>query len=530
MNMKEKMKSALERFSKAIVQPLMYLSVAGTVLILGILLTNGSITAKIPFLQAAPFQLVGKLIYNCLMFLINNLSVIFCVGIAGALAKKNKGHASLIALMSYFLFLNANNITLSFIGRLAEMGPLGLYGTGQSTVLGIQVLDMGVFSGITLGCLTGYVFNKYGEKQFKGYFSMFSGVRFPFFLLILLSLFLGFGASYVWPVVQRGISALTDLIKSSGNVGLYIYGLLNKLLVPTGLHHLVYAPFQFTDVGGTLVLGDQIISGAYPIRVAEMNMPGVPFSPSTYYNSYTFNNLFPYIGIGLAFITTARKENRENTKAVMFPLMLAAILSAITEPMDFLFVFAAPLLFVVHSLISGGLLVLLKVLSIPASTSGGIVNIMISNLALGVEKTNWPLLLLLGALTAVGYYFLFVFLIKKLNLKTPGRELIAEDAGSGDSAASGDSAGSGDAAASQSKDEPIRTLIEGLGGKANIESLDNCFTRLRVVVKDGSLIRDDLINTMKNSGIKKNGTDIQIVFGMQVPAVKSQVEDMLERM
>ena len=168
--MKEKMKSALERFSKAIVQPLMYLSVAGTVLILGILLTNGSITAKIPFLQAAPFQLVGKLIYNCLMFLINNLSVIFCVGIAGALAKKNKGHASLIALMSYFLFLNANNITLSFIGRLAEMGPLGLYGTGQSTVLGIQVLDMGVFSGITLGCLTGYVFNKYGEKQFKGYF------------------------------------------------------------------------------------------------------------------------------------------------------------------------------------------------------------------------------------------------------------------------------------------------------------------------------------------------------------------------
>ena len=164
------------------------------------------------------------------------------------------------------------------------------------------------------------------------------------------------------------------------------------------------------------------------------------------------------------------------------------------------------------------MLVLLKVLSIPASTSGGIVNIMISNLALGVEKTNWPLLLLLGALTAVGYYFLFVFLIKKLNLKTPGRELIAEDAGSGDSAAS------------QSKDEPIRKLIEGLGGKANIESLDNCFTRLRVVVKDGSLIRDDLINTMKNSGIKKNGTDIQIVFGMQVPAVKSQVEDMLERM
>lgn len=529
--MKEKIKGLLESFSKSIVQPLMYLSVAGTILILGILLTNTAITSKLTFLQAAPFQLIGNLIYNCIMFLINNLSVIFCVGIAGAIAKKDKGHASLIALMSYFLFLNANNVTLNFLGKLAEAGPLGLFGTGQSTVLGIQVLDTGVFGGIILGCLTGYIFNKYGKKQFKGYFSMFSGVRFPFFLMLMLSLLIGFLMTFIWPVVQSGITALTELIKNSGYFGLFIYGLLNKLLVPTGLHHLVYTPFQFTDVGGTLALGDTVVSGAYAIRVAEMNMAGVPFSDSTYFNSYTFNNLFPYIGIGFAFITTAFKENKEKTKALIFPLMLAAVLSAITEPIDFLFVFSAPLLFVVHSLVSGISLVLLKVFSIAGGTSGGIVNVLISNIVLGVEKTKWPQLLLFGAVIAVFYYFLFVLLIKKFNLKTPGREIeaasvngsIAENAGKATSAG-------GTASNAELSHEDTLNIINGLGGKTNIVSLENCFTRLRILVEDENIIDENLINKVKNSGIKRKGKDIQIIFGMQVGSVKSQVEDTLDNL
>lgn len=520
--MKEKIKGSLEKFSKSIVQPLMYLSVAGMILILGILLTNTGITSKLTFLQAAPFQLIGKLIYDCIMFIINNLSVIFCVGIAGALAKKDKGHASLIALMSYLLFLNANNITLNFFGKLAEMGALGLFGTGQSMVLGIQVLDTGVFGGIIMGCLTGYLFNKFGGKQFKGYFAMYSGVRFPFLLMLFISMFMGFGATFVWPVVQNGIEALTTLIKNSGNFGLYIYGVLNKLLVPTGLHHLVYTPFQFTDVGGTLAIGDTIAAGTYAIRVAEMNMPGVPFSDSTYFNSYTFNNLFPYIGIGFAFITTAFKENKEKTKAAVLPLMITAFLSAITEPMDFIFVFAAPVLFIVHSLLSGVSLVLLKIFHIPAGTSGGMINILISNIALGVEKTNWPLLLLMGVVVAAFYYVLFVALIKKFNFKTPGREIETEtpDTGKPSGSARQSSFGSGDAI----------HIIRGLGGKENIDSLENCFTRLRVLVKDETLIDEKEINQVKNSGIKKKGKDIQIIFGMEVGAVRDQVENALETM
>ena len=507
---------------------LMELVAIVAVLIVGIVLTNSTVTAALPVLQSGPFQLIGKIIYDSLMFLINNLSIIFCVGIAGAMAKKNKGHAALIALMAYFLFLEANNITLSLNGQLVDAGEsmLGLTGTGQSTVMGIQVLDTGVFGGIILGCITGAIFNRFSNKQFPIALSMFSGVRFPFLIMILISWVLGWGFCYIWPPVQGAISALAGLIQSSGNIGLFFYGLLNKLLVPTGLHHLIYTPFQFSDVGGTLVLGETVVAGAYPIRVAEMAMEGMPFSDSTYFNSYTFNNLWPYIGIGLAFITTAYKQNRKKTEAVMIPLIVTAILSCITEPMDFLFVFAAPVLFIIHSILSGVFLVLLKVLSIPAGTSGGIINILVSNLVLGVDKTNWPMMFVLGIANAALYFFLFRFLIKKLNLHTPGREEeSAEEAaleGAPVAAAVAAPAASGNA------DQAILDLIAGLGGKDNIEALENCFTRLRVLVKDASLINEDLINHVPNSGINRNGTDIQIIYGMQVAAMRDKVENALE--
>ena len=528
-------KGALEVFAKSIVQPLMYLSVAGILLIVGILLTNKTITSMVPFLQWGPLQLAGAIIYQSLMFIINNLSVIFCVGIAGAMAKKNKGHAALIALMAYFLFLEANNITLNATGSLADAsGMLGLTGTGQSTVLGIQVLDTGVFGGIILGCITGAIFNKFSNKQFPIALSMFSGVRFPFLLMILISWVMGVAFCIVWPPVQGAISALAGLIKDSGGIGLFIYGMLNKLLVPTGLHHLIYTPFQFSDVGGTLTVGGQVVSGAYPIRVAEMAMTGQPFSDSTYYNSYTFNNLWPYIGIGLAFIFTAYKQNKEKTKAAIIPLIVTAVLSCITEPMDFLFVFAAPVLFVVHSVLSGIFLVLLKVLSIPASTSGGIINIVVSNLVLGVDKTNWPLMFVLGIAAAALYFFLFPFLIKKLNLHTPGREKeseVAQAIAEGDAAAAVAVEQGAEAAApvAASADQGILDVIAGLGGKDNIEELENCFTRLRVNVKDPELVNEELINHVPNSGINRSGNDIQIIYGMKVAEMRDKVENAMEK-
>ena len=325
-----------------------------------------------------------------------------------------------------------------------------------------------------------------------------------------------FAKSIVQPLMYLSVAGI-----------LLIVGIvLTNSTVTAALPFLQSGPFQFSDVGGTLVLGETFVAGAYPIRVAEMAMEGMPFSDSTYFNSYTFNNLWPYIGIGLAFITTAYKQNRKKTEAVMIPLIVTAVLSCITEPMDFLFVFAAPVLFVIHSILSGVFLVLLKVLSIPAGTSGGIINILVSNLVLGVDKTNWPMMFVLGIANAAIYFFLFRFLIKKFNLHTPGREEeSAEEAAlEGAPAAAAVAA----PAASGSADQAILDLIAGLGGKDNIEALENCFTRLRVMVKDASLINEDLINHVPNSGINRNGTDIQIIYGMQVAAMRDKVENALE--
>lgn len=540
-------KKALETFAKSMVQPLMYLSVAGILLVVGIVLTNDSIVEALPFLSWTPIAILGDIIYESLMYIINNLSVIFCVGIAAAMAKKDKGHAALIALMSYLIYLEANYYTLLGTDALETASELtGLYGTGQTEVFGIQVIDTGVFGGIVLGCICGWAFNKFEHKQFGPALSMFSGTRFAFLIMILISWALGIAMCYIWPPVQWCISALASFISDTGNFGLFIYGVLNKLLVPTGLHHLVYAPFEFTEVGGTLTVGDTTYAGAYIVRMVEMQM-GVEFSDSTYYCSFAFNNLWPYIGIGLAFIYTAYPENKAATRAQMIPLMASAVLSCITEPMDFLFVFSAPWLWIVHSLLSGVFLVLLKVLSIPASTAGGLINIIVSNLVIGVENSNWPMMIVLGIIDAVVYFFVFSFMIKKFDYHTPGREVKEKTAEPEVAVAAIDAGGATatvDASVATVAAEPaasgvvvpegvepeIADLIAGLGGKDNIDALENCFTRLRVSVNDESLINEDLINHCQNSGIHRNGTDIQIIFGMQVAEMRNKVEDALEKM
>ena len=516
--MKEKIMSALEKFSKAMVQPLSYISVAGMILVVGVLVTNNAVVGLLPFLGWGPIQLVGNLLYQCIMVIINNLGLVFAVGIGAALAKKDKHQAAMVGLMAYFMFLVANNTTLSTNGLLAEANPmLGLYGTGQSTVLGFQVTDMGVFSGIILGCLTGYVFNKTCDASFKGYWSMYSGTRFSFTCMVGVSIVMGVATCYVWPVVQHGISALTNVIASSGAFGLFLYGMLERLLIPTGLHHLVYAPFQFGDLGGTLALGDKTIVGAYPILLTELQM-GVPFSDSIYYMGTGLAKTFGYIGICAAFYYTAKPENKKTTKNILIPLVLTATLSGITEPIDFMFAFIAPGLFLVHSIIAGTFVALLKVFNIHSMTTG-LINSFLMNLSAGVERTGWPKMYLLALAEIIVYFVVFVLIIKKFNLKTPGREeaVVVE----GDETVV--------KAVNTSNDGVAEAIIEGLGGRENIENVDNCFTRLRVKVKDASLVNDAVINKVKNSGIVKKNNDIQIIFGIEVPQVRKAVDATLNK-
>ena len=470
--MKEKVMNGLEKFSKAMLSPLSYISAAGLILVLGALLTSTSLSAMIPVLQWTPIKLLGQLIYNCIMVIINNLSLMFCVGIAAALAKKNKQQAAIIGLMSYFMYLTAGNVTLTQLGMLAEADPLvGLYGTGQSTVFGIQTVDMGVFGGILLGLVCGWVYNRTCEKQFKGIITqIYSGNRWSFTCMVVFSILFGFGSCFFWPPVQSVISALTDLIATSGNFGLFLYGFLERFLIPTGLHHLIYTPFQFSALGNSLTVGDATYTGSYIVMMMEYSM-GLPFSDGIVWMYTGFTKTFGYFGIVAAFIFCARKENRKKTAAVLVPLAFTASLASITEPLDFMFCFSAPTLY------------------------------------------------LLALCQIAVYFVVFTLLIKAFNLHTPGREEVSTETAKGDAPAK---------KASVKNAAEVQCVIDGLGGKENILSVDNCFTRLRVNIKDPAKLNEESINQLPNSGIVKKGTDIQIVYGLQVADIKRAVEAQLE--
>ena len=438
--MKEKVMNGLEKFSKAMLSPLSYISAAGLILVLGALLTSTSLSAMIPALQWTPIKLLGQLIYNCIMVIINNLSLMFCVGIAAALAKKNKQQAAIIGLMSYFMYLTAGNVTLTQLGMLAEADPMvGLYGTGQSTVFGIQTVDMGVFGGILLGLVCGWVYNRTCEKQFKGIITqIYSGNRWSFTCMVVFSILFGFGSCFFWPPVQNVISALTDLIATSGNFGLFLYGFLERFLIPTGLHHLIYTPFQFSALGNSLTVGDATYTGSYIVMMMEYSM-GLPFSD------------------GIVWMYTGFTTN-----------LLGSVLM---------------------------------------------------NLSAGADKTNYPILYLLALCQIAVYFVVFTLLIKTFNIHTPGREEVStETAGSAAPAKK----------ASVKNAAEVQCVIDGLGGKENILSVDNCFTRLRVNIKDPAKLDEAAINKLPNSGIVKKGTDIQIVYGLQVADIKRAVEAQLE--
>ena len=513
----KKILNALEVFAKAMVQPLMYLSVAGMILAIGSLLTNTTVTGLLPFLAWGPIQIVGKLMYETMMILINNLGLLFVIGIPAALAKRDKQQAGLIGFMSYMIYLKTSNLMLVQTGALAEPSAmLGLFGTGQATILGIQVVDMSVFGGILLGCLVGWVFNKTCEKKFGGAMQIYSGVRFSFACMVAVSIAFGVVSNIVWPVVQGGISAMANFIKSTDVFGLFIYGFLERLLIPTGLHHLVYTPFQFTDLGGVLNLGETVVAGAYPIVMTELSM-GVPFSDSIYYMAIGFTKMFGYIGIGAAFIHTAHPHNKKRTAATIIPLVVTACLAAITEPLDFMFIFVAPVLYVLHACIAGLFIALLKICGVTAFCGGNLLASVLMNLSAGVERTQWPIMLALGVAQILLYFFLFSFLIKKFNYKTPGREDDLSETKNDKTPAK-----------TFNGSEDAKFVVEGLGGKENINTVENCFTRLRVNVKDVAKLNEELINKAPNSGIIKKGNDIQIIFGLQVADVRKAVEDYLE--
>ena len=504
----------LERFSQSLLSPLSYLSAAGLLLVLGALLTSKPLCQALPVLQWAPLQLVGQLLYNGMMVLINNLSVILCVGVAAVRAKTEKQDAALLALMAYLVFLTANHTALEALGLLAQPnGMTGLAGTGQTTILGIQVVDTGVASGIVLGFAAAWLFNRTCEKQFYGMITqLYSGLRWSFLWLSALAVALGLGFCFVCPPLQRAVSALTGWIAASGNAGVFLYGFLERLLIPTGLHHLVYMPFQFSQLGGQLMVGSVTYTGAYVVMMTEYNL-GLPFSDGIVWMYTGFTKTFGYFGIAAAFIFCARRGSRKKTALQLLPLAFTASLASITEPLDFLFCFSAPVLWLAHAAISGSFIVLLHLCGVTAFTSN-LLGSLVMNLSAGAARTNYPVLYLLGLAQIAVYFVVFTVLIKALDLPTPGRR--PEEPSRPEKALPLDEQG-------------IEKLIAAFGGRENIRTVDNCFTRLRVTVNDPAFVKEQALKALPCSGVVQSGCDVQIVYGIRAPEVRQAVERRLGR-
>lgn len=512
--MGEKVKSSMQRFSRSAIQPVMFMAVMGLGLAIAVIL-------QLDFMPGF-IQSFGKLLKAMMDAMLNNLSIIFCVGIAASLANRKKVEAAILSLIVYLIFLGANNAWLADHNMLATSGDMGFYGTGQALVLGFQVVDMNVFLGMILGVLTGYIHNKFSETQFIDLFSSYAGSRFAFIILIPIVMAFAVLMCYVWPVVNGWITNLSNFIIAAGLLGVFLYSFGNRFLVPTGLHHLLWMPFCYTALGGVATINGQVYTGAVNIFYAEMSNAATitTLDPSLRFATFGFAKIFGSIGIILAFIYCAKPENKEKVKGMLLPSGFVATFAGITEPLDFSFLFISPLLWLVHSILTAVSETLLWALGSRTYMLNGIIDTVVCNSVFSPSVTKFYIAIIFGVIMVGVWFVVFSFLIKKLDIKTPGREdnfdQTIATAGETLTPESGYSA------------KDVEIVIGGLGGKNNILNVSNCFTRLRCEVTDVALVNDHLLKQCKDcKGVVHDQNNIQIIIGMTVGNLAENVIEAL---
>lgn len=527
--MKAKMMEGMQRFSKAMFIPVLILPIAGILIAFGNLFTNAKLLEVIPFLDNPITTGFGSILTGSLVSILGNLGLIFCVGITVGLAKREKAVAGFTALLGYLVFVNAMNKFMELNGTLFQ--GESLRGTGQTLVLGVQILDMGVFLGIILGIVTAIVHNKFVDKEFKGAFQIYGGSRFVFIVLIPIVVLLSIALTFIWPFFQAGINSLGTLINHSGSFGVFLYGALERLLIPTGLHHLIYTPFLYTSLGGVTEVGGQLLEGARNIYYAEIADPTVKvLSESVIWDARGISKMFGLLGACLAMYHTAKPENKGKVKAILIPAAVTSFIAGVTEPIEFSFMFVAPILFVVHAALSGLSMVTLNLLDVRAIGPNGMIDFLLFNLPLGIEKTHWPMYILVGLVFFAVYYLIFRFLITKFNFKTVGRE----DEGSETKLYTKkdykekSAKNTADSPAQQGDEGLAGVIVNALGGAENIQSVTNCYTRLRLTIEEPEKVDEAVLkNQTGASGVIIKDKNVQVVYGLQVTNIRKSVDSYL---
>ena len=542
-NMKDKIFGVLQRVGRSFMLPIAILPVAGLLLGFGSSFTNET--------TIATYGLQGILgegtILNALLVIMNkvgsavfdNLPLIFAVGVAIGMAKKEKEVAALSALIAYFVMNVAINGMLVVNGKITADGQLAkgvLEGTVIS-VCGIQSLQMGVFGGIIVGLGVAALHNRFHKIVLPNALSFFGGSRFVPIISTIVYMFVGILMYFVWPVVQNGIYALGGLVTGSGYIGTLIFGIIKRALIPFGLHHVFYMPFWQTAVGGTMEVAGQMVQGGQNIFFAQLadsaHVAHFSADATRYFSGEFIFMIFGLPGAALAMYRCAKPEKKKAAGGLLLSAALACMLTGITEPLEFSFLFVAPALFAVQVVLAGAAYMIAHMLNIAVGLtfSGGFLDLFLFGILQGNAKTSWLRIIPVGIIYFILYYVIFTFLIKKFDFKTPGREdddVETKLYTKADVNARKEAGKAGEAAGSTSADPVSEAITAGLGGKKNISDVDCCATRLRITVHDAARVNDDILKTTGSRGIVKKGQGVQIIYGPQVTVIKSKLEDYLE--
>lgn len=541
--MKDKAFGVLQRVGRSFMLPIAILPVAGLLLGIGSSFTNAT-TIETYGLTGVLGE--GTLLHGLLLIMsavggvvFDNLPLLFAVGVAIGMAKKEKEVAALSAVIAYFVMHTAISALLKINGVLAESGAAAegvLEGTITSSV-GIQTLQMGVFGGVIVGLGVAALHNRFYRIQLPNALSFFGGTRFVPIISTLVYMLVGVAMYYVWPLVQNGIYALGGLVTGSGYAGTLIFGLIKRALIPFGLHHVFYMPFWQTAVGGTMEVGGQLIQGGQNIFFAQLanaaNVTHFSADATRYFSGEFIFMIFGLPGAALAMYHCAKPEKKRSAGGLLLSASLTCIATGITEPIEFSFLFVAPLLFLVQVLLAGTAYMVAHMLNIAVGLtfSGGLLDLILFGVLQGNAKTDWLRIIPAGVVYFFLYYFIFRFLIKKFDFKTPGREDDEEEVklytkADVNAKRSGGAGGS----ISGEEDSLSARITKALGGKSNIKDLDCCATRLRCTVQDASLVDDKALRSTGASGVVHRGNGVQVIYGPNVTVIKSDLEDYLAAM
>ena len=530
--MKDKIFGVLQRVGRSFMLPIALLPIAGLLLGIGSSFTNPT--------TLSTYNLDGVITEGGVLFTIfdlmrktgsivfDNLALLFAMGVAIGMAKKEKAVAALSGAISYLIMNTAISALIEAEGGVSAMAE-----NSTTTTLGITTLQMGVFGGIIVGLGVAALHNKFYKIELPQVLSFFGGTRFVPIICSVVYVLVGAAMFFIWPVVQLGISQLGNLVLRSGYAGTWIYGIIERALIPFGLHHVFYMPFWQTELGGSMVIDGTTVQGAQNIFFAQLASDSTQrFSVEA---TRFMSGKFPFMIFGLpaaafAMYKAARPEKKKVVGGLLLSAALTSMITGITEPLEFTFLFVAPVMYAVHCVLAGLSYMLMHILNVGVGMtfSGGAIDLTLFGILQGNSKTNWIWIVIVGLVYAVIYYFVFYFMITKFNYKTPGREADDEETKLYTRQDVNDRKNKANKKSDGTVDRVSALILKGLGRKENISDIDCCATRLRITVINPDLVKDNLLKDSGASGVVRKGDGIQVIYGPQVSVVKSNLEDFME--